>query len=347
VINQGDRLHGMAQNPEPGCFGRSSITLPGSLRTSFSVVPPSLNCPVSYGPRPSPVAVAYTWPMNPKKLRLARACHVIRIDAMLFDFHRRLFRPYIRCLNYHDVPADQADNFEQQLRFYAQEFEPVDRDGFAALHTDRWRASKPGLMLSFDDGLRSHADIAAPLLEAYGFTGWFMVPPAFVDAEPEEQRTFALDHSIQYADPRSHDPRIAMTWDDVRRLDRRHVIGCHSWDHTRLTDSLSPRALELQTHHAKQRLENILRHEVAAFAWVGGEEWSYSRRAAEAIEQAGFTFAFMSSSHVIRPRADLQHLQRTNVEASDPHELMRFQISGLMDLYHAPRRRRVNRLTNA
>jgi Polysaccharide deacetylase len=285
--------------------------------------------------------------MNPKKLRLARACHVARVDAMLLDVQKRLFRPYIRCLNFHDVPTEQADNFERQLRFYAQEFEPVDRDGLAALHSDRWRASKPGLLLSFDDGLRSHADIVAPLLEAYGLTGWFMVPPAFIDAEPKEQRTFARDRSIQYADPPPQNARVAMTWDDLRRLDRRHVIGCHSWDHTRLTDSLSQGALELQTCHAKQRLENMLRHEVAAFAWVGGEEWSYSRRAAVAVKHAGFKYAFMSSSHIIRPRSDLQHLQRTNVEASDSQDVMRFQISGLMDLYHAPRRRRINRVTDA
>jgi peptidoglycan/xylan/chitin deacetylase (PgdA/CDA1 family) len=283
--------------------------------------------------------------MNPKKLKLARALHATRADSMLLHLQSRLFNPYIRCLNYHDVPPDQADNFERQLHFYAREFESIDREGLMALHSGWWHSSKPGLILCFDDGLRSHADIVAPILETHGFVGWFMVPPAFIDAEPNEQRTFARDHSIEHADFDPEDPRIAMTWDDIQGLDQRHVIGCHSWDHTRLTASLSPHDLEPQTYYAKQRIETVLGHDVDVFTWVGGEEWSYSRTAAAAIREAGFKYVFMSSSRIIRPGSELQSLQRTNVEASDPQELVGFQISGLMDLYHAPRRRRVNRLT--
>jgi hypothetical protein len=39
----------------------------------------------------------------------------------------------------------------------------------------------------------------------------------------------------------------------------------------------------------------------------------------------------------------MHHLPRTNIEASWPDEVVRFQLSGCMDLYHNATRRRVNR----
>jgi peptidoglycan/xylan/chitin deacetylase (PgdA/CDA1 family) len=199
------------------------------------------------------------------------------------------------------------------------------------------------LILSFDDGLRSHVDVVAPLLEAYGFVGWFMIPPAFIEAHPDTQRSFAEEHHIDHFGFEYGDSRLAMTWNDIRALDARHVVGCHSWDHTRLSDRLDSEGLKLQTSFAKHRIEEEIGHETSVFAWVGGEDWTYSRGAAKAIELAGFTYSFTSHSHAIRPSTRRLQLPRTNMEASWPDEVMRFQLSGLMDLYHDATRRRVNR----
>ncbi len=38
-------------------------------------------------------------------------------------------------------------------------------------------------------------------------------------------------------------------------------------------------------------------------------------------------------------------IQRTNLEAAWPLDVVRFQLSGVMDALYAPKRRRVNRLT--
>jgi peptidoglycan/xylan/chitin deacetylase (PgdA/CDA1 family) len=233
----------------------------------------------------------------------------------MFGLQRALLSPFVRCLNYHDVPPDRADDFERQLRFYTRNFAPVDYEGLMALHDGRWRASKPGLILSFDDGLRSHADVVAPLLERHGFVGWFMVPGGFIDAAPEDQRAFARDHQIG------------------------------PWDHRRLSADLAPGEVGAQIRDAKGKLEEKLGLEVPVFAWVGGEEWSYSSGAARAIRDAGFRCSFMTNNRVIQRGAELLQLQRTNVEASDPDAVVRFQISGLLDLLYTSKRLRVNKLT--
>ncbi len=252
--------------------------------------------------------------------------------------------PFIRALNYHDVSPASAPAFEAQLQWYAERFVPVGRAELEALAAGRWSASRPGLLISFDDGLYTHASVAAPLLEKYGWPGWFFVPPALTLVPPLEQRAAAQRATIRVSTAAA-DGRVFMSSDDMRALDVRHVIGAHTATHVRLAAGLSPEMLEQEVRGAKRMLEAELGHEVDSFCWVGGEEDSYSSMAAEMIRRAGYRWSFMTNNAPIRPAGDGRQLQRTNVEASYPLSLVRFQLSGLMDILYTPKRRRVNRLT--
>jgi peptidoglycan/xylan/chitin deacetylase (PgdA/CDA1 family) len=282
--------------------------------------------------------------MSATKLTLASLLDRLGVSAALLRAQRALADPHVRIVNYHDVPAARARDFEAQLGFYAQHFAPVGRGDLPALLRGEWPHAKPGLAISFDDGLRSHAEVAAPLLERHGFVGWFFAPIGFLDAPVAQQREWAIEHQIgvqaQYADE-----RVALSWDEARALDRKHVVGCHTWNHTRLRAELTSDQLEREISRAKQRLEAELGRVVDHFCWVGGEEETYSASAARAIRASGFRYGFMTNNQLVRPGANPLQLQRTNIEASDPIELVRFQLSGILDLLYTPKRRRVNRLT--
>jgi peptidoglycan/xylan/chitin deacetylase (PgdA/CDA1 family) len=282
------------------------------------------------------------------KQRLADAFDAAGLNRALLAAQSLALRPYVRAVNYHDVPPSLAGAFEDQLRDYAARFEPVGPDELRALLSGRWRHRRPGILLTFDDGLRSHADVVAPLLERYGFPGWFMVPVDFVATPSSEQAAFARAHRI-HANPEhwGGDGRIAMTWEDVRRMDGSHVIACHTRSHCRLSSSLGDADLEREIAGAKRLLEHELGHAVDTFAWVGGEEESYSASAARAIREAGFTWSFMTNNAPIRPHTDPLQLQRSNVEASFAMALVRFTLSGVYDLLYLAKRARVNRLTSA
>ena len=128
--------------------------------------------------------------------------------------------------------------------------------------------------------------------------------------------------------------------------EQRHVIGCHTYNHVRLKATLSEAEFDLEIRGAKQRLEEMLDQEIPAFAWVGGEEWSYSRQAAQWINRSGYKVSFMTNGGLIRPGANLFQLQRTEVETSWPVSRMRLSLSGIVDVCYFAKRRRVNRLTN-
>jgi peptidoglycan/xylan/chitin deacetylase (PgdA/CDA1 family) len=279
------------------------------------------------------------------KAGVATGCEATGVNAAGLGLQKRLLRPWARALNYHDVPPRLAGAFEKQLRLFARHFVPVGPEELRSLHAGRWAHPKPGLLLTFDDGLRSHADVVAPLLEKYGFRGWFNVPVGFVETPPAEQQAFARRNHIGFDAPERGDERIALSWNDVLRLDAGHEICCHTWSHRRLAFELRPEDLELEIDEAKRRLEARLGHDVKGFAWVGGEDWSYSRAAAARIRDAKFEFSFMTNNAVIRPHQDLLQLQRTNVEAHYDPALLGLCLSGLYDLLYLRKRRRVNRRT--
>ena len=131
--------------------------------------------------------------MNRSKLAIASAFEATGLSRRLLAFQGALLRPYARALNYHDVPSQLAPAFEAQLQLYARHFVSMNYDDLLSLQAGDWPYQKPGLLLSFDDGLRSHAEVVAPLLEKYEMTGWFMVPVGVLDDDLLALRLLQLE----------------------------------------------------------------------------------------------------------------------------------------------------------
>ena len=119
--------------------------------------------------------------MNPTKLRIAQLLSSTGLSRSLLAAQRVLFSPYVRALNYHDVPPHEAEAFEAQVEYFLAHFEPIGLMQLKAFLDGQWRPDRPGLILSFDDGLRSHAEVVAPILERHGVPGWFCVPAGLPD----------------------------------------------------------------------------------------------------------------------------------------------------------------------
>ena len=226
--------------------------------------------------------------LNAVKRDAARAFDVLGINGLGHLLQRMALSPFIRVLNYHEIPAKFAENFEEHLKFYSSRFVNATRPELEEfLDSGKWPHDKPGLIISFDDGTRSHYEVAAPLLEKYGFTGWFFVPSGWVLEENAAKPEFIGDN-------------ITLTPEQLRYLDENHVVGCHSETHCRLSEDLGPEKLKFETLEAKTSLEKLLGHPVDIFCWVGGEEYTYSKTAADFIKQ-GYDLSFMTNTAVVRP----------------------------------------------
>lgn len=278
------------------------------------------------------------------KIRLSTIFENNQINDIAFNLQKTLFFPFIRAVNYHDVLPSESRNFEKQLLFYKKHFQPVGYDDLIAFFDGFWPHEKPGLILSFDDGFRSAAEVIAPLLEKHGFQGWFFIPAGLLDIPDHEQHRYSdYKWTEEQVFKEYNDMRFYLTWPQVKALDKRHVVGCHTLSHCRLRADLSEASLQKEIVDAKTFLSSRLGHEVDTFAWVGGESTAYSREAAYFIQKAGFRFVFLTNSSIIKPETPPHLLDRINIESCYPLSLTKFQISGLMDLYYTPKRIRVNR----
>lgn len=270
--------------------------------------------------------------LNRLKRKAAAGLDLLGFNAAGFAVQKLFMSPFVRAVNYHDVTPEFAKNFETHLQFYAKHFVNVAEADLRAFLDGKWSHDKPGLLLSFDDGLASHVEIVAPLLEKYGFTGWFFVPAERVTS----RKSLGLQEEL--TDERR------LTIDDVRKLDQNHVIGSHTTTHCRLSSDLDQQTLSFEILKSKSLLEEALQHDVNIFCWVGGEEFTYSKAASDVIKD-GYDLSFMTNNAVVRPKANPLQIQRTNIEAENPLPLVRFQLSGFLDLIYLPKRRRVNNLT--
>ncbi|MHB0897432.1 MAG: polysaccharide deacetylase family protein [Spirochaetales bacterium] len=255
---------------------------------------------------------------------------------------------YIRAVAYHHTDKPMASSLRRQLEYFRRHYRGLveeDVDAFFACEkpgknqkSGGSRGGKPGIIISFDDGLVDHYKVAAPLLEEYGFRGWFFVPAALPLMAIAGQRAFCEANGLFL--PEDSGERIGMNREELVDLARRgHVVGCHTMNHRRFSGLVDAALLDLELKRARVNIGAILGVAPRSFAWVGGEPDTYHPLAQEALGREGFAYAFTTMSAKILPKADSLMLHRTVLDANMPYPLFLAKVEGLSDLTHRGRRR--------
>ena len=224
----------------------------------------------------------------------------------------------IRAVNYHRTPDEEMAAFRRQADWLAAHYANVDQGTLSLFLQGSKHLNRPGILITFDDGLENNYLNAAPELERHGLTGWFFISAGLIGTPGY------------------------MTWDQVRDLQRRgHVIGCHTWSHHRMSVSDSDAVLDHEIVEAGRKIAAQTGTLVQIFCWCGGEEDTYTAAAQQRI-RSHYRYSFLTNSALIRHETDPFLLQRTNVEARWPMCLVRFQLCGFMDDLYRGKRERVN-----
>lgn len=282
--------------------------------------------------------------INPKKIFLSRVLRLVGLEKLLFAQQRWRFPcGFVQAINYHSTPAETASSLERQFHFYRDSYSPVSLDDLKQFFdTGHWFKPKPGLIISFDDGVANNYSIAAPLLEKYDFIGWFFIPLDFCDTPSKEQIAYAEEHKICKAEPLANG-RVALSWKEIKKLARRHVIGNHTRSHCRLWPSVRKEQMREEIVESKYILEQRVGSCIEVFCWVGGEVGTYNDYAMRLIKEAGYKFAFTTIPLLQGPKTHPLMLGRSNIEAHWPMEIVKFQLCGAMELLYLRKRRQVHR----
>ena len=259
-----------------------------ALRGALEVVAADLFTPEPYEEAPplrdtpDPAASGDGWP----PLRLESA-----LDEEVSALTQALRRGrYLRALNFHVTPRADAARYERRLRAVGERFSSVTEEELCGLAAGKpWQGTRPPVLLAFFEGTREGYDVAAPLLEKAGLRGMFFLIPGFIDAPASEQRALAAARHIALAEGEyGPSERVAMSWDEVRDLERRgHSVACHTMTHAEPRPDSPIDRLREESVGALSRLEQELGHKVRTFTWLRGVPWGVEPRADRLLLEAG------------------------------------------------------------
>ncbi len=151
------------------------------------------------------------------------------------------------------------------------------------------------VMITFDDSRVEHAEIAAPVLEKYGFRGVFFIM------------------TITY------NKKNYMTTDQIADLAKAgHVIGLHSWDHTMVTKYNDPADWDKEVVQPKAKLEKIINMPVEYWAYPNGV---FDHKGAEELSKYfKLSFSLSTKRDSLQP---LQTVRRMIAPDISPNSLLK------------------------
>ena len=200
--------------------------------------------------------------------------------------------PLIRAANFHNTPRYRSEEIEQQIKEWSRDFSSVDEhelDDYLA--SGRWGKTKPGLIVAMYNGYRNGYDVMRPLLERYGFVGWFFVATAFVNTPAAEQKDFVTTRTLKIIKDEYSDGRYALNWEELKVLDRHHVVASHTRNHSQLLKE-DTEGLAGETIGPQKDFETHLGHRVSAFASLSGAPYGEHAASDALIEAAQYRFVF-------------------------------------------------------
>jgi hypothetical protein len=198
---------------------------------------------------------------------------------------------FVRLVNYHNTPVSQLDSLRGELTALAAQFDTVtvaQLDEF--FDQGQWPGDRPVFIPVFYEGYRNSAEVAGPICDELGLTGWFPICTGFVNCPPAEQEFYARSHFIGLVPEELDQDRLAMSWDDVAELSQRHVVTPHTAAHVGLNDVSTDLDLFREVIEPKQQLDAVTGQSAAAFAWLHGTAYGLSARHDEALRTAGYRY---------------------------------------------------------
>ena len=235
--------------------------------------------------------------------------------------------PGARIAVYHEVPSVAAKQFRRHLAYFFQTYEVVSLDQLAeALRhghsVDGW------LAITFDEGFKDNAEIAAPLLREFGLTACFFVTTDFVSLDPGDRAAYLRFARVHFRRP---DVLPAMTWDDLHTLHNQgFAIGSHTRSHRNLA-VLPRQEAVVEIFGSLRDIEKHICESPVHFAWPFGGVQHFSESLRQYVREAGYATCCSAVRGINTKHTSPYALWRDHVEPDWPLVLVRFFLEGGYD----------------
>lgn len=168
-------------------------------------------------------------------------------------------------------------------------------------HAQILRKSVPDkvVVLTFDDAVRSHATVAAPLLKAYGFGATFYI--------------------AEFSEPPFSDTTHYMTWEQIRMLNQMGFeVGNHTGHHTHLT-RMQPAQFAEELAYIEEKGLALGIPKPLTFAYPAYITAPY---AVDVLRDKGYLFARIGDDRPYDPEKDHPYFMPSYTMLADNSDLM-------------------------
>jgi peptidoglycan/xylan/chitin deacetylase (PgdA/CDA1 family) len=216
-----------------------------------------------------------------------------------------------RILAYHAVGTPYVGNNDVTPDRFRRQLESALRAGYTFVHASDiadGKAPPRSLAVTFDDGIRSAAVTAAPVLAELGIPWTLFVVSGWADGDA---RDWAGD--------------MLMDWKDVERLAAKGVrIGSHSVTHPNFSQ-LDTGETEFELEESRRVIESRLGVKVEEFAIPMGQSRDWTERAAVASKNAGYARVYSQAEETRFPGT----VARTFITRWDNDRVFRAALGGV------------------
>ena len=204
-------------------------------------------------------------------------------------------------LYYHSIPKKYIDNFTWQL-------EKLNSFGTVVLPDSVNKTSKKRryYSITFDDGLKSVLENAAPIIKQLNIPYTIFFPTAYIGKYPKWDIV---------GDPVDTTEEIIDEYEIISLIGKNIKIGSHSVNHVNMT-KISCEQRYKEFNESKQFLNNLIGDKVNFFSFPYG---AYDDETLKIAREIGYKFIFTSDPKLnyIEPGIDHFVLGRVPVEPSD------------------------------
>ena len=186
-------------------------------------------------------------------------------------------------LNYHATYPNDNKSFTKQIIFLKKHFNFINEKFLLNKNKINRLNDKPKILLTFDDGHISNLNILK-ILEEYKIYSIFFIPYEFINRKPKKNiieenittnKNFNIISDIK-KDNQNKYKTLSMTFSDLKKIIKKgHSIGCHGYNHIRLSDELDNSQLKKEIINSKKLLENKLKVKINSFSWIIGDYNGY------------------------------------------------------------------------
>lgn len=210
------------------------------------------------------------------------------------------------------------DNFAAQLDYLKQRYRIISLDQYLSALRERRPLPDYSVVLTFDDGPRNIATVAAPLLAQRNLPS-----SVFVITDTLSKGNGAKGNGILA----QNDDETFLSWTDAKELERKQPITfeSHTCSHPNLL-GISKEEVSRELSDSRNALKANLRGSALAFAYPYGQ---FSPALAEKVREAGYQCALTILGGPNSTKADPYALRRVVISHEEQGSLFAARVSCL------------------